>query len=162
MPVSPAPQPFELFFSAHAAAVLGFLRGMVGPAEAEECAQEAFIAALGSYASFDGRKPRAWMLTIARHKAIDHHRHASRRPRPHSAGNHDLPATEPPEQLGEAFERVGALPEKQREAVVLRFVLDMPYREIGEVMGTSDAAARRSVHEGVAKLRKAMSGASNG
>lgn len=162
MPVSSAPPPFESFFAAHAVAVLGFLRGMVGPAEAEECAQEAFIAALGSYARFDGRNPRAWILTIARNKAIDHHRRTSRRPPLGPAGNHDLAATEPSEQFGDAFERVGVLPQKQRGAVVLRFVLDLPYREIGEVMGTSEAAARRSVHEGVGKLRKEMAGTSNG
>jgi RNA polymerase sigma factor (sigma-70 family) len=48
---------------------------------------------------------------------------------------------------------VAALPEKQRSALVLRYGLDLAHREIGAVLGCSEAAARRSVHEGIAKLR---------
>lgn len=50
---------------------------------------------------------------------------------------------------------VRRLPPKQRMAVVHRFVGDLPYAAIGEVMGCSEAAARRSVHEGLKKLREA-------
>ncbi len=39
------------------------------------------------------------------------------------------------------------LPEKQRTAVALRFVADAEYAEISSVMGTSQEAARRNVHE---------------
>ena len=37
---------------------------------------------------------------------------------------------------------------------MLRFALDLRYREVGEAMGTSEEAARRSVHEGLKSLRK--------
>jgi RNA polymerase sigma factor (sigma-70 family) len=53
---------------------------------------------------------------------------------------------------------VRSLPPKQRAAVVHRFVADLPYREIGRVMGTTEEAARRSVHEGVRKLREVWKG----
>jgi DNA-directed RNA polymerase specialized sigma24 family protein len=36
----------------------------------------------------------------------------------------------------------------------LRFVNDLPYREVGRVMGSSAEAARRNVHEGLKKLRE--------
>ncbi len=49
---------------------------------------------------------------------------------------------------------VAELPPKQREAVVLRFAADLRYREIGIAMETSEAAARRNVHEGISKLRQ--------
>jgi DNA-directed RNA polymerase specialized sigma24 family protein len=49
---------------------------------------------------------------------------------------------------------VGSLPDKQRTAIALRFVLDAAYAEIGEVMLTSEEAARRNVHEGLKRLRK--------
>jgi DNA-directed RNA polymerase specialized sigma24 family protein len=48
---------------------------------------------------------------------------------------------------------VRALPDKQRTAVALRFVADAAYAEISAVMGTSEEAARRSVHEGLKRLR---------
>ena len=65
-------QPFQAFLDEHAETVGAFLRGLVGPDDAEDCAQETFIAALGAYPRFDGRNGRAWVLTIARNKAIDH------------------------------------------------------------------------------------------
>ena len=45
------------------------------------------------------------------------------------------------------------LPAKQRAAVLHRYVNDLAYVDIGRVMGCSEEAARRSVHEGLKKLR---------
>src|SRR5215218_2627655 len=63
--------PFQVFLEDHLDPVRAFLRGMVGPTDADDCLQETFIAAL-----------RAWVLTIARRKAIDHQRARSRGARP--------------------------------------------------------------------------------
>ena len=41
----------------------------------------------------------------------------------------------------------------QGAAVVLRFTFDLAYREMGEVMDSSEEAARRNVFEGLKKLR---------
>ena len=38
--------------------------------------------------------------------------------------------------------------------MALRYVLDAAYAEIGRVMGTSEEAARRNVHEGLKRLRR--------
>jgi DNA-directed RNA polymerase specialized sigma24 family protein len=51
---------------------------------------------------------------------------------------------------------VRGLPDKQRAAVVHRFVLDLDYRAIGERMGTSEEAARQNVSAGLGRLRKEM------
>jgi RNA polymerase sigma factor (sigma-70 family) len=51
------------------------------------------------------------------------------------------------------WELVRALPPKQRTALALRFVGDAAYGEISSVMGTSEEAARRNVHEGLKRLR---------
>ena len=53
----------------------------------------------------------------------------------------------------EIWAAVAALPPSQRAAVVLRFAVDLRYREVGEALGTSEEAARQSVHEGLKKLR---------
>jgi RNA polymerase sigma factor (sigma-70 family) len=52
------------------------------------------------------------------------------------------------------WEAVRKLPPKQRAAVVLRFVSDLPFRQVGRILDISDAAARQNVHEGIANLRK--------
>jgi RNA polymerase sigma factor (sigma-70 family) len=54
----------------------------------------------------------------------------------------------------ELWTSVRELPAKQRAAVVLRFVNDLPHRDIARVLDCSEAAARRSLHEGLAKLRE--------
>ena len=53
----------------------------------------------------------------------------------------------------ELWQLVRELPDKQRTAVALRYVADAPYAEISVVMGTSEEAARRNVHEGLKRLR---------
>jgi RNA polymerase sigma factor (sigma-70 family) len=149
-------QPFQAFLDEHRTPVLAYLRGMVGHGEAEDCFQETFMAALRSYETLSGANPRAWIMTIARNKAIDHHRARGRRPEPR--GN-DLPAV-PAEATGERDEdlwsRVALLPDRQRQAVGLRFCADLRYREIGEAMDSSEEAARRNVHEGLKRLRREL------
>lgn len=145
--------PFQRLIDEHARAVAAFLAGMLRAADAEDALQETYLAALAAYDRFDGRNPRAWLLTIARRKAIDAHR-AERR-RPDGGGDPDEHAAPgaPPDHR-EIWAAVAALPPKQREAVVLRFAADLRYREVGAAMGISEAAARRNVHEAITKLRE--------
>ena len=51
---------------------------------------------------------------------------------------------------------VGALPPKQRAAVTLRYACDLPHAEIAAALGCSPEAARRSLHEGIKRLRKEL------
>ena len=52
--------------------------------------------------------------------------------------------------------RVRRLPEKQRMAVFLRSVADLSYADLAVTLNCSQDAARRSVHEGLKKLREEM------
>ena len=145
-------QPFQQFLDEHRVRVLAFLRAMVGPVDADDCFQETFIAALGAYERMNGANPRAWILTIARNKAMDHHRARARRAVPSDALP-EVPAPEPEERDPELWAAVGELPDRQRAAVALRFAAHLRYREVGAAMGTTEEAARRNVHEGLRKLR---------
>ncbi len=53
---------------------------------------------------------------------------------------------------------VRALPDKQRAAVVHRFVFDLAYAEIGERIGCSEEAARQNVAAGLKRLRREVTG----
>jgi DNA-directed RNA polymerase specialized sigma24 family protein len=55
---------------------------------------------------------------------------------------------------------VRALPAKQRQAVALRIVLDLPYAEVAAAMRTSTEAARRNVFEALRTLRARVEGGS--
>lgn len=126
---------------------------MVGPHDADDCFQETFIAALRGYDSMDGRHPRAWVMTIARRKAIDHHRARARRPEPRGELP-EVPTNDP--EPAETWAAVARLPDGQRSAVALRYAADLPYREIGRALGCSEEAARRRVADGLKALRAMM------
>jgi DNA-directed RNA polymerase specialized sigma24 family protein len=152
------PPPFQAFLDQHREDVYRFLVYLVGPGEADDCFQETFLAALRAYPRLrDESNLKAWVMTIAHRKGLDAHRSRRRRPEPvgavpEAAAGLALDGEGPGDPA--LWQAVGGLPPKQRAAVVHRFVADLPYREIARVMGTTEEAARRSVHEGVRKLRE--------
>ncbi|HET7685030.1 MAG TPA: RNA polymerase sigma factor [Candidatus Limnocylindria bacterium] len=146
--------PFETLVDAHATELHRFLVACIGPAEAEDCLQETFMSALRAYPTLrHGENLRAWLYTIAHRKATDAVRRHARRP---TAPLDGVELTAPPHAPAaddELWAAVRALPPKQAAAVVHRYLFDLAYAEIGARMGTTEAAARRSVHEGLTKLR---------
>jgi RNA polymerase sigma factor (sigma-70 family) len=148
--------PFQALLDEHAADVMAVLRGAVGRADAEDCFQETFLAALRAYPKLnDDSNLRGWLLTIAHRKAIDHHRANGRRPVPVAEVAVEARAEEPLPDDG-IWTAVGALPPKQRAAVALRYACDLPHAEIAAALGCSPDAARRSLHEGIKRLRKEL------
>lgn len=149
--------PFQTVLDEHSAAVMAILHGAVGRDGAEDCFQETFLAALRAYPKLeDDSNLRGWLLTIAHRKAIDHHRARGRAPVPVAepaglATTDGIP--EPDEGL---WAMVGELPPKQRAAVALRYGSDLPHNEIAAALGCSPEAARRSLHEGLKRLRKEL------
>lgn len=150
-------QPFQAFLDEHRAPVLSFLRAMVGPVDADDVFQETFIAALRAYRRMDGRHPRAWVLTIARRKAIDHHRARARRPVPRDdvveLSDRTPAESGHGEEEREIWTAVAGLSAAQRAAIALRYAAELPYKEIGTALGCSEEAARRRVHDGLRALR---------
>jgi RNA polymerase sigma factor (sigma-70 family) len=147
--------PFQTLLDDHASDVMGVLRGAVGRTDADDCFQETFLAALRAYPKLDDTSNlRGWLLTIAHRKAIDHHRANGRRPVP-VAELVEIEVTDPEPDEG-VWELVGALPPKQRAAVALRYACDLPHAEIAAALGCSPEAARRSLHEGIKRLRKEL------
>jgi RNA polymerase sigma factor (sigma-70 family) len=154
--------PFQILIDEHAPAVMALLRGAVGRDGAEDCFQETFLAALRAYPELrDDRNLRGWLVTIAHRKAVDHHRARGRRPLP-VADPTELPGAgvaSEPELAADAdgvWAAVGSLPPKQRAAVTLRFAGDLPHSEIAAALGCSPEAARRSLHEGIKRLREEL------
>ena len=144
--------PFQRLLDSYGRDVHRFLVASVGRNDADDCYQETWVAALRAYPRLrDASNLRAWILTVASRKAIDHVR---RRP-PIPVASVPETAFFSPEALSDddLWNLVRDLPGKQRTAVALRFVLDAGYSEIATAMDTSEEAARRNVHEGLKKLR---------
>lgn len=171
--------PFQQLLERHQRDVLAYLIAMVGHDEADDCFQETFMAALRAYPELrDGSNLRGWLFTIAHRKALDGLRRSKRRPAPAGrpaelaemaeaisgavlAMNGDGPSADSDAAAAtamngadEVWAAVAALPPKQRAAVTLRFTADFSHRDIAAALDCSEAAARRSLHEGLSKLRK--------
>jgi RNA polymerase sigma factor (sigma-70 family) len=152
--------PFQTLLDAHGRDVHRFLVANVGPIDADDCYQETWLAALRAYPKLrDASNLKSWIFTVASRKAIDHVR--ARRRRPVAVGEvPERAATDDAALPQEAalrddglWSRVRDLPPKQRTALALRYVADAGYDEISAVMGTSEDAARRNVHEALNRLR---------
>jgi RNA polymerase sigma factor (sigma-70 family) len=151
--------PFQRFLDAHREVVWRFLARTVGPGEADDCFQDTFIAALRAYPRVrPDSNLRAWVLTIAHRKALDAHRARARRAVPvadtETVDSRAVPAAQAREE--ELWGAVSELPPRQRSAVALRFLADLPHRDIAAAIGCSEDAARRSLHEGLKTLREVM------
>jgi RNA polymerase sigma factor (sigma-70 family) len=150
--------PFQALLDEHRVDVYRFCVATAGRAEADDCFQETWIAALRAYPKLRrADNLRAWLMRIAHNKAVDLHRSRNRRPVPvesvperaAAAPNEIEPDDEP-----ELWEAVRALPPKQRTAVFCRTVLGMPYDELARLLESSEDAARRNVFEGLRTLRQ--------
>jgi RNA polymerase sigma factor (sigma-70 family) len=146
--------PFEEAVTAHGQTVLRVCRAVLGPTDAEDAWAETFVAALEAYTRLPANaNVEAWLVTIARRKAIDLLRRT---------GRHATPVAEIPAQLIEHDDRrdldlprsVAKLPDKQRLAVVYHYLIGLPYAEVAAILGGNEAAARRAAADGIAALRK--------
>lgn len=155
--------PFERVVDEHGTTVLRVCRALLPDADAEDAASETFLAALAAYPKLrPDSDVRAWLVTIAHRKAIDSIRARSRRAVPCGDAGEDLrdcASSGGPEPADEAlWAAVRGLPDKQRMAVAYHYLADLPYTAVGELIGSSEAAARRSAADGIAALRNVTTG----
>ncbi|MEJ7630535.1 MAG: RNA polymerase sigma factor [Nocardioidaceae bacterium] len=139
----------------HGATVLRVCRAVLGPVDAEDAWSETFLAALRTYPDLrPGSNVEAWLVTIAKNKAIDHHRRRQRLPVPVDEIR-DRPVAAPVDidDAQELWAALEALPPKQREAVAYHHIAGLPYVEVGRILGNSEVAARRAAADGIKRLR---------
>jgi len=148
--------PFQVLLDQHGPAVHRFLLASVGAADADDCYQEACIAALRAYPDLEhAQNLKGWLMTVAHRKALDAHRARARRPVPVEHVPEPAAADRAPSDAEDPlWAQVRELPEKQRAAVFLRSVGDLSYADVATALGCSQDAARRSVHEGLKRLRQ--------
>lgn len=135
-------------------------------ADAEDVAQEAFLkayAALGEL--LDADRFGSWLYGIAFRVAIDHLRRRIRRgpmvsidaaeePGDPRAG-HDAERQETSERVQAA---VGALPDKYRLVLTLRYQKHMSYQEIAAHLGEPAGTVANRIHRAAKMMRAALEG----
>jgi len=170
---------FQTLVDAHWRDVARLAHALAGPVDGDDVAQQAWTQALAAYPRLQsGRNLRGWLLTITHRCAMDLHRSRGRRAVPsdtvseladQSAGGRAGPGTVmggvdggvvagPEAGLPDAdlWKRVANLPERQRHAVVLKFVADLDHAAIAQALETTPTMSRRLVSDGLAALRREL------
>jgi RNA polymerase sigma-70 factor (ECF subfamily) len=133
------------------------------PDQVDDAVQESFIKAYRALPRFRGDASfRTWLLSIAGNEARGALRRAKRRRERalDDAGpiaSEERDAAEKTALQDEAVRvraLVAELPEKQRMAVTLRIDEGLSFREIGEIIGSSEGSARVNYHHGIRRLRE--------
>ena len=132
---------------------------------AQDVVQDAFMKAFRALAGFRGDASfRTWLLTITANEARGALRRQGRRRETalEDAGPVESGEMSPAkaavvaEEAGRARRMLEELPEKQRMSVSLRIEEGLSFREIGEVIGSSEGAARVNYFHGIRRLRELM------
>jgi RNA polymerase sigma-70 factor (ECF subfamily) len=140
-----------------------YAHGIVGEInQARDIVQDVFIKLHQSLATLDRERLTPWLFTVCKNRALDHQRKHSRtvntelevldqEPSAQPAPSHELEQKE----LSHALKRwIAALPDKQREAVKLKFEAGLSYKEISGILKTSIGNVGTLIHLGVTALRE--------
>lgn len=123
--------------------------------EAHDIAAETLARAFARWGAVHDGAP-AWVATVAGRAAIDvvRRRITARR---HLAGSvPEQPAAEQPELRLDLQRALLALPQRQREVVVLRHLADRSEQETARVLGLSTGTVKSHASRGLAALRAAL------
>lgn len=142
-------------------------RGAWSQEEAEDLAQETFVRAWERLDTYDASRPfKSWIARIAGNLAIDRHRADSRRPRTTdldelgatlAAGDPGPAATAiENEQQRELLSRLRGLPEHYRQVIVLRFLEELSYEEIAEVLELPMGSVKTRIFRGREMLKQRL------
>jgi len=146
----------------HAVGLIRLAYLMLGDrAGAEDAVQDAFC---GLYRHWDRLADRDRALAYVRSSVLNGCRSALRR---RTTGRRLLTAYQPPtasaeaavlglEERQEVMRAVQRLPGRQREALVLRFYLDLPEREIARLMGLRPSSVRSATARALKALGHAL------
>jgi len=149
------------FYSDHAVSLIRLAYLMLGDrAAAEDAVQDAFF---GLYRHWDRLADPGRALGYVRTAVLNGCRTTLRR----QATGRKLALHQAPEASAEAavlsreereevMRAVRALPDRQREALVLRFYLDLPEREIARIMGLRPGSVRSATHRALRALGQSL------
>jgi RNA polymerase sigma-70 factor, ECF subfamily len=135
--------------------------------DAEDLTEQTFLQAYRHFeramAESNGRPLRPWLIRIAHNLAANYYRDRSRRPQTQLEDAAVLSSLHPTEQVVEEREEVqdvlagvANLPDDRREALIMRFALDMDNREIARALGRSEGATKVLIHRAIKQLEEGL------
>jgi RNA polymerase sigma-70 factor (ECF subfamily) len=161
-------QAFAVLWRELQPAVLRYFQ-VVAAQAAEDLAADTWGSVIGGLGRFRGdeRAFRAWVFTVARHRAIDRRRQLARRP---TSVQLEL-LTEPPapddpvaqvleeQSTRAALALVAELPPDQAEVVALRVLGGLEVAEVARIVGKRPGTVRVLAHRGLRRLARRVEAA---
>jgi RNA polymerase sigma-70 factor (ECF subfamily) len=170
---------FEVLLERHRKPVFNFLYRHLGDSTlAEDLLQEVFLRVIRGAKGFAQQaKFTTWLYTIARNLCVDNSRRAKFRrtysldaPLDSSEGDGGTTMLDRVGDCGELPERravnqelqgkmtaaIAALSDDQREVFLMREYLDLPFREIAEIVGCPENTVKSRMRYALEKLRLAL------
>ncbi len=152
----------ELAFRAHSQRIYRFfLRQTGSQSDAEDLTQRVFTDAVEAFGSTTTPPDSvlAWLYTVARRRMADDIRQRSRQGQ--ESPTWELEGLRAAHEYGPAVaaaleKAIGRLPEKQRTVVVLRLLRGIPFAEIAELVGESEAACKMRFARGIDRIRREL------
>lgn len=157
-------QPMGLLFQRYHRELFGFLYHMCRNAEVgEDMVQTTFYRMIKYKSSFSGQGPfRSWMYQIARNVLLDTHQQ-NQRSRQHldvadwadqltggTPADESIQKAEQARQLQRALDQ---LSEGHREVLILSEYQDLTYKEIAQILDTTEGAIKVRVHRAIHQLK---------
>jgi RNA polymerase sigma-70 factor (ECF subfamily) len=143
----------------HGQALFGFVRRQgLADVEAQDAIQDAlFRLWLELRSGTTIENPRAWAYRAVYRIAMDHHRLRARIASlaKRLEGGRDEPSHDAADRVA-VWTEVDRLPERQRQVLYLRYRADLPYEEIGPILGITSSAARSHATQALATLRRRL------
>ena len=141
---------FEEFFADRYRSAARFAYLLTGSGEVgEEIAQEAFLQVFRRWAEI--RNPEAYLTRAL----VSGARSWGRKERRPSAAHRAGPVEYDPDVIAVRV-ALAALPERQREALVLRYFLGHLEREVAEAMGCPVGTVKSLIHRGLARMKETL------
>jgi RNA polymerase sigma-70 factor, ECF subfamily len=122
---------------------------------ARDATQEAFGRALRQWRKVrDMDRPDGWVYVVAMNQLRDHWRRSERR-RDRVADLDDGAAdnTRAVATRVSVRDAIAALPARQRQAVVLRYLADLPLADVAEAMGCAIGTVKATLHQALQNMR---------
>jgi RNA polymerase sigma-70 factor, ECF subfamily len=149
---------FDEFYSASVARVVRYLYAVTGDmADAQDIAQEAFARAWQHWASVGGyESPEAWVRRVAFNLAASRwRRHRSARAAGQLLAVPEAVAETGPDTVA-LVAGLRTLPERQRQVLVLHYLLDLPVAQIASELGCPVGSVKAWLARGRAALALAI------
>lgn len=146
---------FDAFWAGDHAAVLALAAALTGDwGVAEDITQDAFGAAHRKWSQIDN--PAAWVRRVVANRAASHWRRRTRE----AAAFARLAARTNTVVLGpepdEFWAQVRALPRRQAQVVVLRYLDDLSISEIATVLGIAEGTVKATLSHARAALARSL------